>query len=132
MGTQYKWVDFQTFFLPHHSLVTVHCSPLTTHTMPLPPLIHILCQLNIHSLRSAHLKPNIYDFVLQKYKSMTPHPLSSMVLPPHAQNVAQIMVESATLVPCHMLRCHKVQSNSHHPYIDGKIEECNDSYDNSK
>lgn len=84
------------------------------------PFIHVLCQQNLHSLESAHLKSNIYDLGLPNCLKSMALPRSFMVLPSYAKSVAQMMVESMTSAPYY--RCKQI---AHHPYINDKSEDCN-------
>ena len=49
-------------------------------------------------MKHAHLNSNNYDLVFQKKNGSPPN---SLVLPPYAESIAQIMARSATPTPCH-------------------------------
>jgi hypothetical protein len=78
--------------------------------------IHVLCQLQLHALRSVELEFDIYENKLLHLRLYD--------LPPYVGIITHMMKELVTLVLRYMFKYI-----SHHPYTNDKVEEFNDIHD---
>lgn len=91
------------------------------------PFLQNLLMLDIYSFRNAHLKSNIYSFILYIYIYKDFDMISPprfMVLPPYVKCVIQIMTKSAMLI-FH----HRFKHSPRHPFIDDEADECINHHD---